>query len=423
MTKIRWIFRVSLIVIMSSLAVLAFSASSHAQKTVYIGGAFALTSPFGEDSVTDFWAFQDYAKWVNENHILAPWLPDHKLPANIKLEVLWQDDQYQPTNVLPIYESLRAKGMLVYRNSGTAPEVLAPKLMEDHVGATSFSCEPFLLAPPKTVFTQFPTFVDGLAGVADWFKAHWKEKRAPRYAFFTADNDTGRSIITPEFQDYLKKAGFEFVGSSFVPFVPTSPPTTQLLWLKEKKVDLALGIMIRAGAEPSVKEANRQGMGPNAAYKITFGFGYPCSMSPFSRDMGKQGDGVLCAGDLPDWAMTEFGGVKFCLDLVKKYRPDKTAAKMSHGYIHGATEAMVQVEALRLASLKMPLDQIKDPKVVLENGWWQIKDLDTKGMRPSLLTYGPNRAEGLSRLNVTTVKDGNAVIIGYVPVRMILPKY
>jgi len=88
MTKIRWIFRVSLIVIMSSLAVLAFSASSHAQKTVYIGGAFALTSPFGEDSVTDFWAFQDYAKWVNENHILAPWLPDHKLPANIKLEVL-----------------------------------------------------------------------------------------------------------------------------------------------------------------------------------------------------------------------------------------------------------------------------------------------------------------------------------------------
>ncbi|MGD0661110.1 MAG: ABC transporter substrate-binding protein [Syntrophorhabdales bacterium] len=423
MTRIGWISRVSLIVIMSSLVVLTFSASSHAQKTVLIGGAFALSSPFGEDTANDLLAFQNYAKYVNDNHIIAPWYPDRKFPTNVKLEVVWQDDQYQPTNVIPVYEAIRGKGALVYRNSGTAPDVLASRLMEDHVGATSMSCEPSLLAPPKTIFTQFPTFVDSVAAVADWFKAHWKEKRKPRYAFFTGDNDTGRSVITPEFQEYLKQAGFEFVGSSFVPFVPTSPPTTQLLWLKEKKVDLAIGMMIRAGSEPSIKEAVRLGMGKNGPYKITFGFSYPTSMSPFARDMGKLGDGVFSGGDLPDWDMTDLEGVRFCLDLMKKYSPDKTAPKIGIGYIHGTVEAMVQTEALRLASLKQPLDQIKDPKVVLENGWWLIKDFDTKGMRYTKLTYGPQKAEGLSALNVSEVVDGKDKIVGEVPIRMILPKY
>jgi hypothetical protein len=195
------------------------------------------------------------------------------------------------------------------------------------------------------------------------------------------------------------------------------------LWLKEKKVDLAIGMMIRAGSEPSIKEAVRLGMGKNGPYKITFGFAYPTSISPFARDMGKLGDGVMSGGDLPDWDMTNLEGVRFCLDLMKKYSPDKTAPKIGIGYIHGTTEAMVQTEALRLASLKQPLDQIKDPKVVLENGWWLIKDFDTKGMRYTKLTYGPQKAEGLSALNVSEVVDGKDKIVGEVPIRMILPKY
>ena len=237
MTKTRWISKISLIMI-PLVALLVFPAFSlSAEKTVYIGGAFALTSPFGEDSTHDLYGFQDYAKYVNENKIIAPWYPEKKFPANIKLEVIWQDDQYQATNVLPVYESVRKKGALVYRNSGTAPQVLAPRLMQDRVGATSMSCETFLLAPPKTIFTQFPTFADSAAVCADWFKAKWKEKRKPRYAFFTGDNDAGRSVITPEVKEHMKELGFEFVGSSFVPFVPTTPPTTQLLWLKQKKID------------------------------------------------------------------------------------------------------------------------------------------------------------------------------------------
>jgi hypothetical protein len=421
MTKIKWVSTISLIPIMMVALLVVSAFSQPAQKTVYIGGAWALTSPFGEDSAHDLLGFQDYAKYVNENHIIAPWYPEKKFPANIKLEVVWQDDQYQATNVLPVYEGIRAKGALVYRNSGTTPEVLAPRLMEDHVGATSMSCEPSLLSPPKTIFTQFPTFVDSVVGCADWVKMHWKEKRKPRYAFFTGDNDAGRAIITPELQNYMKQAGFDFAGSSFVPFVPTSPPTTQLLWLKQNKVDLALCMMIRAGSEPSIKEAVRLGMGANQPYKIVFGFAYPTSMSPFARDMGELGNGVLSSGDLPDWDYN-LDGVKFCLDIMKKYSPDKTIPQIGIGFIHGVVEAMVQVEALRLASLKVPLEQVKDPKIIVENGFWKIKDLDTKGMRPTKLNYGPTTCEGLSGLNVTEVRNGKPGIVGTVPIRMLLPK-
>jgi len=155
------------------------------QETVYLGGPFANTSPYAEDSLAVMYGFQDYAKWVNENHIVAPWYTEKTFPSNITLEVLWQDDQYQPTNVLPIYESLMAKGMLVYRNSGTAPEILAPAMDKDRVGGTSMSCEAFLLSPPKTIFTQFVDYVDCLAADAEWFKSQWTENRKPRYAFLT----------------------------------------------------------------------------------------------------------------------------------------------------------------------------------------------------------------------------------------------
>ena len=56
---------------------------------------------------------------------LAPWR-NEKFPADIKLEVLWRDDELKPAKALPIYEELKAKGMLVDRISGS-PIALALK--------------------------------------------------------------------------------------------------------------------------------------------------------------------------------------------------------------------------------------------------------------------------------------------------------
>jgi hypothetical protein len=70
MTETARVLTISLILIMSVTFLTVSAFSQPAQKTMYIGGAFALTSPPGEDSTHVLLGFQDYAKYVN---IIAPW--------------------------------------------------------------------------------------------------------------------------------------------------------------------------------------------------------------------------------------------------------------------------------------------------------------------------------------------------------------
>ena len=151
--------------------------------------------------------------------MLAPWRKE-KFPADITLEVLWRDDELKPAKALPIYEELKAKGMLVARISGS-PIALALKdrMWEDHMGATSMATGPYYLSPPQSCFTYYPIYTDCTGAIADWFKANWKETRKPKVAYLTADNAMGRSIEIPEMKAYLEKIGYEFVGTQYVPLV------------------------------------------------------------------------------------------------------------------------------------------------------------------------------------------------------------
>ena len=411
MAKIKLVL-VTLLIIMLS-ASLLFPDKPQAQKRLYIGGSMALTGAYAENIAAVLAAFEDYARYVNETKRMAPWR-DEKFPLDITLEVLWRDDELKPAKALTIYEELKAKGILVFKVSGS-PQALALKdrLNEDHMGAVSFASGPYLLKPPQTIFTHYPLYSDSLAGIADWFKEKWKETRKPRVAYLTADNAMGKSIEIPEMRAYLEKIGYEFLGSQYVPLVPTAPPTTQLMWLKQKEVDLALGIMINPGAQPTIKEAVRLAMGPHLASKIVFGFGGACPAAMFERDMGKMGDGVLIAGSQPTWGR-DLPGVKFSTELQKKYHPQKWVSDGS--YFSGMAEVMTQVEALRLALKEVPFENLT-PRAVLEHGFYKIKNLNTGSMTSTPLTYGPGKIEGVDGVGVDQMQDGKAVRLGVWPCR------
>jgi branched-chain amino acid transport system substrate-binding protein len=390
----------------------------HAQKILYVGGTQSLTGPFAEDSAAVLLGIQDYVKYVNETKNMAPWRKE-KFPADVKLEVLWRDDELKPAKAMPIYEELKAKGMLVARISGS-PIALAlkDKMWEDRMGATSMATGPYYLSPPQSCFTYYPIYTDCLGAVADWFKENWKETRKPKVAYLTADNPMGRSIEIPEMKAYLEKIGYEFAGTQYVPLVPTSPPTTQLAWLKEKGVDLALGVMINAGAQPTVKEMVRLGMGPFQAYKMTFGTASPGHCAIFAPAMGELGDGYVCAGSFPNWD-DPAPGVKFMLDLQKKYHPDKMNYNiMYHG---GMLEGMIQVEALRLAMLEVPFEKLTR-KDVLEKGFFKIKNLETGDISSTPITYGEGDIEGVDQVRIDQVQKGKVVKVGLTPIRGIYTK-
>ena len=416
MAKIRLSLVVSLMIMLVALSLLP--ASANAQKKLYISGTQSLTGPYAEDSAAVLAAFEDYAKYVNETKRMAPWRTE-KFPADISLEVLWRDDELKPAKALTIYEELKAKGILVYRCSGS-PIALALKdrLMQDGFGATSMATGPYLLAPPGTIFTYYPIYTDSDAAIADWFKANWKETRKPRVAYLTADNAMGKSIEIPEMKAYLEKVGYEFVGAQYVPLVPTSPPTTQLMWLKENKVDLALGVMINPGSQPTVKEMVRLGMGPYQPYKMVFGVATPGHATVFAEAMGELGDGYVCAGSFPNWD-DPAPGVKFEIEVQKKYHPDKWVGHIQ--YMGGMLEAMVHAEALRLTLQKVPFEKLT-PRQVLELGFYQIKNLDTGGISSTPLTYGPGKIEGVDAARVDQVQKGKVVKVGTFPCRHIYAK-
>jgi hypothetical protein len=416
MNKMRLALVSSVIVVIVALSLLP--AGAHAQKKLYISGTQSLTGPYAEDSAAVLAAFEDYAKYVNETKNLAPWRKE-KFPADITLEVLWRDDELKPAKALTIYEELKAKGILVYRCSGS-PIALALKdrLMEDKMGATSMATGPYLLKPPGTIFTYYPIYTDSVAAVADWFLAEWKETRKPRVAYLTADNAMGKSIEIPEMEAYLKGLGYEFAGSQYVPLVPTAPPTTQLMWLKQNRVDLALGVMVNPGSQPTVKEMVRLGMGPYQPYKMTFGVATPGHVAVFAPAMGELGDGYVCAGSFPNWD-DPAPGVKFEVALQKKYHPQKFVSHIQ--YMGGFLEGMIQVEALRLAMQKVPFEKLK-PADVLNHGFYQIKNLNTGDISSTPLTYGPGKIEGVDAVRVDQLQKGKVVKVGVWPTRHIYGK-
>jgi len=414
MNKMKLAFASSVIVVIVALSL--FPASAEAQKKLYVGGTQSLTGPFAEDSAAVLAAIEDYVKYVNETKNLAPWRKE-KFPADITLEVLWRDDELKPAKALSIYEELKAKGMMVARISGS-PIALAlkDKMWEDRMGATSMATGPYYLSPPQSCLTYYPIYTDSLAAIADWFLADWKQTRKPRVAYLTADNAMGRSIEIPEMKAYLEKIGYEFVGTQYVPLVVTSPPTTQLTWLKEKGVDLAVGVMINPGSQPTVKEMVRLGMGPYQPYKMTFGVPAPGHAAVFVAAMGKLGDGYVCAGSFRPMDDLAVPGIKFCSDLQDKYRTGKRVTHIM--YEAGILEAMIQVEALRLAMQEVPFEKLTR-RDVLEKGFFKIKNLETGDISSTPLTYGPGDIEGVDQIRIDQVQNGKVVKVGLTPLRNI----
>ena len=414
MAKIGLALVASVIIMLVALSL--FPASAKAAKTLYVGGTMALTGAYAEDTAAVLAAYQDYVKYVNETKRLAPWR-DEKFPADITLKVLWRDDELKPPKALTIYEELKAKGMLVFRCSGS-PQALALKdrLNEDHMGAPSMATGPYLLTPPQTVFTYYPIYTDDAAAVCEWFLEKWKEPRKPRFAYLTNDMAFGRSVVIPELTEYIKGLGYEFVGSQYMPLVPISPPTTQLMWLKKKKVDLTFGCMINPGSQPTIKEAVRLGMGPHLDYKITFAAATPSHLPVFTAAMGELGDGFVVSGSFPPLDDLATPGVKFCNELQDKYRPGKRATHIM--YEAGTLEAMIQVEALRLALKKVPFAQLTRADV-LKYGFYRIKNLDTGGLSSTPLTYGPGDIEGVDAVRVDRQVKGKVVKQGVWPARHI----
>jgi hypothetical protein len=159
---------------------------------------------------------------------------------------------------------------------------------------------------------------------------------------------------------------------------------------------------------------NNLKMGPDKEYKITFGCATPSHLQVFVPAMGAEGNGFCIAGGYASWD-DPGPGMTFANDLIKKNHPDKVG-KMHIMYAGGIVEALIQVDALRLALVntgKSP-DQLT-PTDVLEYGFYRIKNLDNGGITSTPLTYGPADIEGVDEVRIQQVQGGKIVDLGTYP--------
>jgi hypothetical protein len=56
---------------------------------------------------------------------------------------------------------------------------------------------------------------------------------------------------------------------------------------------------------------------------------------------------------------------------------------------------------------------------VLEQGFYRIKNLETKGLSSTPITYGPGDIEGVDEIRIAQVQKGKVVEVGLTPLRHI----
>jgi len=390
------------------------------EVTVLIGGSFPLTGPYPEDGAAVLAAFQHYAEWVNDNHKMSPWSTD-SFPEHVILEVVQMDDGVSPPTAQTNYETLKAQGLLMFRIGGSGiATAMMDTLLADEVGATTMASGSYLVTPrTRTIFSNYPLYTDQAAAIADWFMENWEGGTPPKVAYLTNDG-FGQTVPTPEMNAYLESIGFEVVlGCPAVPTVPAlaSDTAPMLSWCQSNDIDLTLGAMLVVGAVKTMTQAETMGIGWNLAYDMTIGLCSPAHLTIFLRDApAGTGNGLVVAGSYPIWSDTA-DGVEFCKTLVDTYG-DGFEDTLHIMYQHGLVEAMIQVEAIRLALINTgkSADELTSADV-LNDGFFQISGLDTGGIIPTDISYGPGDVEGAEEVRLDRNEDGVDVYLGAWPLR------
>ena len=329
------------------------------------------------------------------------------------------DDGASPPTAQTNYDTLMDEGLLVFRMSGSGiATAMMDTLLADDVGATTMASGPYLVTPRTgTIFSCYPIYTDQCAAIADWFMDNWEGAEPPKVAYLT-NTSFGTTVPTPEMTAYLESIGYEVVlGCPKVPMVPSVPADTtpMLLWCKDNDIDLTLGAMLVVGASRTLTQADILGIGWNLAHDMTIGLCSPAHLTIYLRDTGAPGtvvgDGLVIAGSYPPWS--DIGdGVEFCKTLMDTYGEGFSSSEHIM-YQHGVVEAMIQVEAMRLAlenTGKQPADLTT--KDVLNDGFFQITDLDTKGIIPTTISYGPGDVEGAETVRLDQGQSGYDVYLG-----------
>jgi branched-chain amino acid transport system substrate-binding protein len=383
-----------LMMALSLLLLMGFSAQTMAGETYKMGLSLAITGPTSDAGSPYSKGAEDYVRYVN----------DEKLLGDDKLVCFIRDDGYKTEVTKRNFEDFLDEDIVFYLNYSTGSTMaLKPDFEEEMIPVIPASFHAGNLIDSKYIFLPIASYSSQAVGLAEYVVANHKGGSKAKVAMFIHPSAFGRAS-----RDDVKKAigvGLNIELVEIVEHGKDLDNTAMLKRLKSKGVQYVISHTVQPPVATMLKGAQSLGMIASTygeAGKITF-MGAHYAGGP---------DLIGLAGSAAEnyyWTtsyklMTAKGpGTDAQLALAKRYGRDEKLAN-SPNYTNGIMVVQVAVEAMRRA-------KAKGKKITRANLYAEMLDMNGYNAYYPLTTVGPvtyskTDREGVDTLQLYVSKDG-----------------
>jgi branched-chain amino acid transport system substrate-binding protein len=377
-------------ILAAALATLAPSWAS-AQQEIKVGGIFDLTGVTSDVGKPFAQGVQDAVAWVNDNGGIN----------GKKIKLIGADYAYKIDQARALYKKLvNDDKVVMIQGWGTGDtEALKDFVGQDKVPYLSASFSAPLSDPAKFPYNFFvaPTYTDQLRSWLDWVKQDYAKsggKGKPQVAFMYGDNAYGKSPIAGG-KKYAAEIGIDVVDDAILPG-NLQDATSQLLTMKQKKVEYAYINVTTTGVSLVLRDAKKLGM------TVKFGsnpYGFSESLAKLAGPLAEGVTGVMPHSPYG----TPVPGMANVVAMHDKLRSGEIGDAL---YVRGYAYVMVWSEALKRAD---KAGQLNGPgvKAAMET----LKDFSTGGLSQSV-TYTSTDHRPTMTTSIYEIKGGKLVKIG-----------
>jgi len=383
-----------MLVALSFLLVLGFSAQTLAGETYKMGLSLAITGPTSDVGNPYSKGAEDYVKYVNDEKLLG----DDKLVCYIR------DDGYKTETTKRNFEDFLDEEIVFYLNYSTGSTMAMKKdFDEEKIPVLPASFHAGNLIDSSYIFLPISSYSSQAVGLAEYVVANHKGSGTPKAAMFIHPSAFGRAS-----RDDVQKAIKVGLGIELVEIVEHGKDldnTAMLKRFQSKGVQYVISHTVQPPVATMLKGAQSLGMLASSfgeAGKITF-LGAHYAGGP---------DLIGLAGSAAEnyfWTtsyklMTAKGpGTEAQLALAKRYGRDEKVA-MSQNYTNGIMVVQVAVEAMRRVKTKgkkVSRESLYEEMLAM-NGYNAYYPLTTVGP----VTFSKTDREGVDTLQLYMAKDG-----------------
>ena len=371
---------------------LRMEAEAGPPKEIVIHHIGDVTGPYAAfTGVSGLHAMKDMEKIINSRGGVK----------GVNVKIVMSDTRYKRDLALSHYNRVSSEKppIIVLQQAGDA-EMLGGRLAEDGIPAFCTSPTVKSLWPPGWVFGCVPELTDQFAHLIEWLRNDWKKSGPIKLGFMVRDDVFGRTIFTPEVEEYIKKKEIDVVAREFYP-PQDLDVTTIMTRLALRKPDVIYVVAIAGQNRVVYKAAEAAGLigGPVLFTSQLWGL---------DRGAAKLSEGLMegVTGSSSLWMAGETD-IRIVKDLVEVFKMENRPPEQ----LTAAYAILTAINALAAEVLSKTVERIGWDKLSGREVYKTLqesKDLKILGFMPFRVSSG-KRSPSHSR--IVKIKNGDPVAI------------